>query len=300
MGITIETKKAVIKKVITNQDYRDEVFIVMNELFLTYCLTFFKKVFFAKLENIDIDIDWYKKTFLDSNLPKKEYAIYSGINMKSITNAFNTSRKQVVIDASNDNYERLLNNINELLPETNELAVKLTIKIRGVSVDLTFNETLVIINSLAVKRAEISGGLWSEIGKQVEKTLMLTLCKVFNVPLENLDQTNNPESFREVDFYILSNTGEKLRTEVKLMGKGNPESADAIFARNPKIFLADKLSDKNKTQAEQLGVKWIELRSENGYRRFLSMLNELGVPHEDFRGNITERLDEILNEIYSS
>jgi len=39
-----------------------------------------------------------------------------------------------------------------------------------------------------------------------------------------------------------------IRTEVKLMGKGNPESADAIFAKEPTIFLANKLFDKNKMQ----------------------------------------------------
>ncbi|MBX7044599.1 MAG: CfrBI family restriction endonuclease [Ignavibacteria bacterium] len=299
MGITIETKKAIIKKVITNQDYRDEVIIVIDELFLNYCLGFLKKVFFAKLDNLDITVDWYKKTFLDESLPKKEYAIHAGLNMKSITNAFNTARKQVVLEAANNNYIRLLNTINELVSQTNELDINLTIKIKGVSADLTINETMIVINTLAVKRAEIRGGLWSEVGKQVEKTLMLTLSKLFNVPTENLNQTDNPESFREVDFYILSNSGEKLRTEVKLMGKGNPESADAIFARNPKIFLADKLSDKNKTQAELLGIKWIELRSENGYRRFLKMLDELNVPHLDFTGDLNERLDVILNEIYA-
>jgi len=32
------------------------------------------------------------------------------------------------------------------------------------------------------------------------------------------------------------------------MGKGNPESADAIFAKEPTIFLANKLFDKNKMQ----------------------------------------------------
>jgi len=82
------------------------------------------------------------------------------------------------------------------------------------------------------------------------------------------------------------------------MGKGNPESADAIFARQPAIFLADKLSDKNKKQAEMLNVQWIELRNKGGYKRFQEVLNALNVPNSDLNGDLNTRLDEILKEIY--
>ncbi|MBK8981562.1 MAG: CfrBI family restriction endonuclease [Ignavibacteria bacterium] len=127
---------------------------------------------------------------------------------------------------------------------------------------------------------------------------METLCRLFNVPFESYVQQDNPLSFREVDFYVLSADKKKLRTEVKLMGKGNPESADAIFAREPAIFLADKLSNKNKEQADNLGVQWIELRTDNGYKRFLEVLRALNVPHSEFDEDINERLDKILTEIY--
>lgn len=38
------------------------------------------------------------------------------------------------------------------------------------------------------------------------------------------------------------------------MGKGNPESADAVIARDSKVFVADKLSDLNKKQLDTLKV----------------------------------------------
>ena len=82
------------------------------------------------------------------------------------------------------------------------------------------------------------------------------------------------------------------------MGKGNPESADAIFAREPKIFLADKLSEKNKKQADMLGVQWIELRTDNGYKRFIEVLKVLNVPYKEFDEDLVERIDRIVNEIY--
>jgi hypothetical protein len=298
MPLNTDAKKNIIKKVISNQDYRDEVLIIIDEIFLDYCISFFKQVVYAKIDALGERSDWYKKVFLNPNLPKEQIAINSGLNMKSITNAFNSSKKSVVIKASRDNYFRLHKTIEDLVASGNNFEVKLSIKYKDVSVDLTVAESLIVINTIAVKRAEIRGGMWSAVGKQVEKPLMTTLCMLFNVPFEYHNQVDNPTSFREVDFYVLSKDGKKLRTEVKLMGKGNPESADAIFAREPAIFLADKLSDKNKQQAEMLNVQWIELRFANGYKRFQNALNVLNVPNSDFDGDLNDRLDEILSEIY--
>ncbi len=298
MPLNIEAKKNIIKKVITNQDYRDEVLVIIDEIFFNYCISFFKQVIYAKIDTVGEKSDWYKKVFLDPELPKEQIAINSGLNMKSITNAFNSSKKEIVIQAAFDNYTRLQKTIEDLVSNNNNFEIKLSIKFKDVSVDLTESESLIVINTLAVKRAEIRGGMWSAVGKRVEKPLMTTLCMLFNVPFEYHSQVDNPDSFREVDFYVLSKDGKKLRTEVKLMGKGNPESADAIFAREPAIFVADKLSAKNKKQADMLNIKWIELRSEGGYKRFQEVLNELNIPNRDFNGDLIKRLDEILKEIY--
>jgi hypothetical protein len=81
------------------------------------------------------------------------------------------------------------------------------------------------------------------------------------------------------------------------MGRGNPESADAIFARESNVFVADKLSDLNKREADRLNVKWVELRDDNGYKRFGIVLEQLGIPHTEFNGNLDEQLDEILSEL---
>ena len=45
---------------------------------------------------------------------------------------------------------------------------------------------------------------------------------------------------------LVDNAGLRHRCEVKLMGRGNPESADAVHARSSQVFVADKLSDLNK------------------------------------------------------
>ena len=298
MPLNIEAKKSIIKKVISNQDYRDEVHVIIDEIFLNYCIDFFKKIVKAKIDFLGTDSDWYKSVFLNPELQKDQIAINSGLNMKSITNAYNSAKREIVIKASNENYVRLSKTINDLVKSDKELQIKLTIKFKDVSVDLSVNESLIIINTIAVKRSEIRGGMWSSVGKQIEKPLMETLCMLYNVPFEFHSQEDNPDSFREVDFYILSADGKKLRTEVKLMGKGNPESADAIFAREPSIFLADKLSEKNKEQANRLGVHWIELRTEDGYKRFQNVLQALNVPHRNFTEELHVKLETILKIIY--
>jgi len=296
MTLTNQVVKNIIKRLIKGQDYRIEVVALINAEFLQFAIDFFKKVIEAKLANKDVSIDWYKKTFLNRNLSSEEIAINSGLNKKTITNMYNSASKEIVIDASNVHYDVLYESISSLIENQPDIDLTLTIKFRGVSVELNINESLIVINTLAVKRAALRGGLWSTAGKRVEKYLMTTLCKVFNVPFEHFDQSQIPASMREVDFYLIKGNTYS-RCEIKMMGRGNPESADAIFARESNVFVADKLSDLNKQQADMLKVKWVELRDESGYKKFAKILQELEIPYTDFNGNLDTHLDKILSEL---
>jgi len=182
--------------------------------------------------------------------------------------------------------------------------LNLTIKFKGISVDLNVSESLIVINALAVKRAELRGGLWSTAGKRVEKPLMLSLCKLFNVSEVNYSikekgkKKKTIDDFeREIDFY-LKNNGILYKCEVKLMGKGNPEGADAVIARDSKLFIADKLSDTNKLQLNSLKVHWVELRSEEGYKKFANILEILNIPYKLFTDNIDNSLEAVFKEIF--
>jgi len=303
MTLTESVAKSIIQKLIKGQDYRIEIVTLINALFLQYAIDFFKKIINAKLKSQDITVDWYKKEFLNPNLPAKEIAINSGLSKKTIHNMFNSSTKEIVIDASNENYDTLFEAIKNLVDTEQELELTLTIKFKGVSVDLNVSESLIIINTLAVKRAELRGGLWSTAGKRVEKPLMLTLCELFEVDDKNYavkfkgKSKKKPEFEREIDFYLIESDN-NYKCEVKLMGKGNPESADAVIARDSKVFIADKLSETNKKQLDSLGVEWVELRSENGYKRFSSILEHLNIPFQVFSGDIEQRLSKIFKKIF--
>ena len=301
MTLTEQVAKNIIRKLLKGEDYRIEVVTLINAEFLQFAIEFFKKIIDAKLLSEDITVDWYKKEFLNPKLPAKEIAINSGLNKKTIHNMFNSSTKEIIIDAANEHYDILYQSIKNLVETENELELTLTIKFKGVSVDLNVSESLIVINTLAVKRAELRGGLWSTAGKRVENPLMQTLCKLYSVGKENLRakfKKDNAKGFdREIDFYLVKD-GKEFSCEVKLMGSGNPESADAVIARASSVFIADKLSIQNKNQLDSLKVSWVELRSENGYKRFKKVLETLDIPHKDYNENLDKDLDKIFAEIF--
>jgi hypothetical protein len=304
MTLTEQVAKNIIKKLMNGEDYRIEIVTLINAEFLQYTIDFFKKIIDAKLRNKDITVDWYKKEFLNKNLPAEDIAINSGLNKKTISNMYNSATKEIVIEASYEHYDTLYKTIQSLVDGEEGLNITLTLKFKGVSVDLNVSESLIVINTLAVKRAALRGGLWSTAGKRVEKPLMLTLCKLYGVSDKNYkikvkSKVKNEEDFeREIDFYLCDNNKDYL-CEVKLMGKGNPESADAVIARNSKVFVADKLSETNKRQLSSLKIEWVELRDKDGYKRFKKVLENLGIPHIDFEGDANEQLNEIFTDIFN-
>lgn len=301
MTLTEQVAKNIIKKLLKGADYRIEVVTLINAEFLQFAIEFFKKIIDAKLQSKSITVDWYKEAFLNPKLPANEIAINSGLNKKTIHNMFNSSTKEIVIDAANEHYDILYQSIKDLVESEHELDLTLTIKFKGVSVDLNVSESLIVINTLAVKRAELRGGLWSTAGKRVENPLMQTLCKLYSVSPGNYKAKfikDKAKGFdREIDFYLLKD-GKEFLCEVKLMGSGNPESADAVIARATNIFVADKLSIQNKNQLESLKINWIEMRSENGWKRFKLALENLQIPHKDYNGNLDKDLDKIFADIF--
>ena len=301
MTLTDQVTKNIVRKLINGEDYRIEIVTLINAKFLQFVIDFFKQVATAKLNNQNIDIDWYKKEMLNLELNPEEIAINSGLNKKTITNMYNSGTKEVVIEASYEHYDTLYKAIDDLT-KVEDLNLSLQIKFNKVSIELDINESLIVINTLAVKRAALRGGLWSTAGKQTEGPLMITLCRLYNVPTQyysikpRAKRVKKGEVNREVDFFLLFDDIE-YKCEVKLMGKGNPESADAVIARGSKIFVADKLSNQNKTQLEQLDIEWLEMRSKNGYQRFKKVLENLNIPHSELTENVTNKMDKILNEL---
>ena len=291
--------KNVIRWLLSGNDYRTEVVRLIDEDFLQIVIDFFRDVVDAKLAGQNLtNADWYKDTLLGKDLDKKDIATNAGLNLKTITNARGTARKEIVLEEAVKHYDELLTLIEEMAQSESEFSLKLTLQMRGVSVDLNLSESLIVINALAVKRAAVRGGAWSTAGKQVEAPLMTTLCKLYQVPQENYSRHDESgDSAREVDFFLFKDA-QSYTCEVKLMGKGNPESADGAFARESKIFVADTLSEKNRKQLDERGILWVMLRDKVGFRKFEKVLRQLGIDYTPLdETDLDKRIDAILEEI---
>lgn len=260
-------------------------------------MQFFEQVVQAKLRRESISIDWYRNHFLDSGrFGKDDIAWNGGLNLKTISNKRKSAKLAIVIDEAVAHHDKFLALVEEL--QDSEIDVDLSLTLRDVTVHLNLNESLVVINALAVRRAALRGGVWSTAGKQVEGPLMETLCRVFGVSERHFTRSlDNDGSLREVDFYLHPPTGESAKCEVKLMGQGNPESADAVIARESRVFVASTLSDTNKTQLDGLRVLWTELQVPGGFLRFAQTLETLGIPHTklDAGSNHSDQIERAIN-----
>jgi hypothetical protein len=278
--------KRIIKRLLAAQDYREEVQLLLDSAFLDFTKGFLKEISEVRnkrSQKLD-DMVWYTEHFLSPDKSKEDIAINSGLNMKTITNMFRSASRPIVLREAPKHFRRLIEVIKESIKNDDSgLSIGLSLTAGDRPLDTT--ETLWVMNVLSVKRAAIRGGLYSSAGKRVEKPLIHTLCLLWDVPSANFSyrsQNNEPLAVegvdREIDFYLISN-GRQFNCEVKLMGTGNPEGADAVIARDSGVFFGDKLSDQNKKQLDSLGIEWVELRSDLGFRRFLEVLNRLQIPN---------------------
>jgi len=299
-----ELAQSVIKKVVrdlllADANYRVHIVDLLNAQFLELAAAFLRRVATLKLANPN-DPDWYKKALLSSDLPKKEIATSAGINLKTIHNIRGTQRKPVVVEEALKNYHSFENLVEQISNE--QSFVRLSIKSNGDTAHLNAAESLIVINAIAVKRAAIRGGIWSAVGKRAEKPLMLALCNLFSVRPENYDMRQKKADAladveREVDFF-LTQGDKRYKCEVKLMGKGNPESGDAVIARASNVFIADTLSETNIKQLNSLGIEWAHLNAENGFLRFGDILKRLNIAHKDCVGDFETLIDRAINKTF--
>ena len=273
--------KQTVDKLISGKDYREEVINAIN-------VEFFKKILSAKMEDTNINLDWYKNNFINNDeIKPDDVAIFAGMNKKTVSNIYGSATKEIMINVANSNIDYLESILNSLGNETQNIGISIKISYKNISVELNLSESLLVINALATKKIALRGGAWSSIGKRVEKPLMLELCALSGVPKEfiNADifkKDGELDFDREVDFKLFSKDKSKIyRVEVKLMGKGNPESADAVIARDTNNFVADTLSLQNKNQLKSLNIEFLELKNnQNAIADFKKILQKLEIPHK--------------------
>ncbi len=300
MALSNKALQNILRMILKSEHYRKVIIEQITDEFFQFTIGYFKDIIAAKLDGKEIDADWYKRYFLTGRFKPEETVIYAGLNQKTVTNIYGSSARNVVFEVTSDYYDELIDKVDALVSaDFSNVEIILTIKYNSVSVELTLSETLIVVNTLGAKRLQIRGGAWSDLGKKLELPLMLTLAKLYQVPSGHYAGKGLSGEGRDVDFHFIDSSRNRYRCEVKLMGKGNPESADAAIARDTNIFVADTLSALNKEQLPQRGCHWVELRAAEGYKKMFDIFTELGIPCVAFDGSLDQALDRIIADVFA-
>lgn len=210
-----------IEKLLRGEDYREEVINVINLEFLDFAFDFFKHILEAKLNDRNINLEWYKRHFINStDIEPSEAAIYAGMNKKTIANIYGSATKEIVINVANANIDYLESLLNSLGDNNENIGINLKISYKEISIELNLSESLLVINALATKKIALRGGAWSSIGKRVEKPLMLALCQKCEVEKgfingEIFKKNGELDFDREVDFKLYNfDKSKEYRVEV--------------------------------------------------------------------------------------
>lgn len=298
-ALSKEALPQVLRMILKGEHYRKAVLDEISSDFMRFTVGFFKDIAYAKIEGMGIDEDWYKRYFLRSRFPKDDTAIYAGLNNKSIVNIYGSGSRKVVFKVAPEYYDDMMERVKSLIStEFPDIRLGMTIDYNDLSARLSFRESLIVVNTLAAKHAEIRGGAWSGLGKRLELPLMFTLAKLYKVPRAHYSTKRKTGQSREVDFLFIDKRGTEHFCEVKLMGKGNPESADSAIARESNIFIADTLSDANIEQLTRRNCAWVQLRQPDGYRKIFQILKYLDVPCAPFHGDLDSALDAIIPAVF--
>ena len=124
---------------------------------------------------------------------------------------------------------------------------------------------------------------------------MKTLCRLFQVEKRHYRSGVTHDGRYQVDF-MLTKSGIEYRCEVKLNGRGNPESVTAAVGRDPRILVADWISEQNREKLSSSQVQWVDLSEPDGYQRFGDVLTTFDIDHQAplNLGQLDEILDSLL------
>ena len=288
--------KNIIKKIFKGESHRPYLLSLKTQEKLKTFVDLIEKIDKKKNKNTS---DLFSSGYLD-DATIDEKCWHLGIAKKTIGDTYGSQSKDAIQLG-----------IEELEPLIDDLFKEVSTSLG--SVEISFNNNHENINrykilpkdfykillAVSTRSAALSGGFNSTFGKSIEKPLMITLCKIFQLGRENYyahDLKDEGGFSRETDFYIIDDLKNKHKVEMKMMGKGNPEGADSIYARGTKVFVGDTLSETNKKQCDSVGVLWLELRK-NGWTKFSEILDHLNISNK-FNNDYERELDKIIDEAY--
>ncbi len=255
---------------------------------------------------------------MDYRNPTLQYflrALVSGHDINSLYNCFLTEQLQHVAwqilasarngesnGKSSDNsvsrrnlHPEVANRLSEVF---NDIGTSVKATNDRVSLDLAQPEGQIIVGLLGEALLQSLDIIMRRLSKRLELPLMLTLAKLYQVPAIHYAGTAMAAKTEDVSFCFISRSGVELRCELKLMGKGNPESTESIFSDNSNIVIVDKASETERCELHQFRKHWVELGVAEGYKRMFTVFTYLDIPCSEFDGDLDTALDSIIPAVF--
>jgi len=296
----------IIFSVLCGKDYRTFVLATINERFISISQDLIADIFLYKKKNTN----WFEKLLEDTKRKfgkKNKFKLlwFSGLNDKTVKNMTGgSSSKEICFELGKKNIEAfrlLLTNFKNPLYQ-----IKVIIKKDNETVELDEIESVIFINIISTMKLTIQGGAWSEVGKIAEKSLLITIFKLLDIPdddyiliFDKMKEMGHVEN-REIDAIIFSKDKKPLTIELKLLGIGNPEIGDEALARKVDLFLIDRLSEMMIEEARRIGVKVIEFRQKKALHELHDFLSSRNInckkPKEISEEKLKVKITEIINQ----
>lgn len=240
------------------------------------------------------DKEWWKNKLILENSNKDEIVWFAGLNTKTIFNILGTTRIDECRALCAENYDAIIGLVEELPKDSPEPLIN--IAYNGKIYQLTKHESFMLIRTLMSMVKTITGGIWSEVGKNAGDEYLrrvFTTLGIYEGPLGpfTLDKPyfklSVVEEGRQLDAVVYYKGKRVFGLEIKILGAGNPEIVDEAISRLGRgdIFLVDQITDLMKKKTEEKGIIVIELKDalEKLYELFTS--KGLPVKNPDSREN---------------
>ncbi len=304
MKVNANTIKRLIKSILLNENHRLILTASKTDASISFFNDFLNSISERKTLTNDhsfnglfqgIEESFFGE-YLSSISIEEEKAKNLGIPGKTIGDAMGSKSKEKI----NEGIRLFQPIIDQIISEKNFDLQQVKLNFSDSSHVINSEEFMKLLLASSTWISAINGGFNSSFGKQIEKPIMLTLCKIFNVDQSNYheyDQLDEGDYSRETDFYLRGSRQRDIKCEVKMMGRGNPESIDSAWRKGVKVFVGFEISETGKREANDKGVHTLELRDKL-WIKFDKILNHFKIPNsfdEDWEENIDDYLDEIFS-----
>lgn len=206
--------------------------------------------------------DWWKNKLILDSKNRDDIIWYGGLNKKTLRNLKTNTDKttiEVVRKLCAENYDAIKLTISEL-PKTYPIP-ELSFYVNGSRIVLDKIESFLFLFTIMSMSKALTGGIWSEVGKQASNVFIKKCFIELNISDESnkniyykLGETLNN---REVDATVYHKGRLVLKMEIKILGGGNPEIVGEAIAVNPNIFIVDQISPRMQKEVNKKKIKTV-------------------------------------------